>query len=146
MSIMALDLGTYTGWAIKDSSGIRSGTKSFKTKREQGAGMRYLMFRRWLDSVKDGVTEIHFEEVRRHAGTQAAHVYGAFQGALMAWCEENNIPYESVPVGVIKKSATGRGNASKQEMIDAAKALGFEPGTHDEADAIHILRHVIGSY
>lgn len=141
--ILALDLGTKTGWAIKDSSGIKSGSKNFKTKRQEGAGMRYLKFRRWLDSIKCGITEIHFEEVRRHAGTQAAHVYGGLMGTLTLWCEENKIPYSSVPVGTIKKAATGKGNASKEQMIEAAKNLGFNPEDDNEADAIHMLRYVM---
>lgn len=143
--ILALDLGTRTGFAAHSrATGIVSGVKDFSTKRNQGGGMRYLEFKRWLDSINKGaITEVYWEEVRRHAGTQAAHVFGSFQGVLMAWCEENNIAYKSVPVGTIKKAATGKGNASKQDMIDAAKALGFNPATDDEADAIHILRYVM---
>ena len=142
--ILALDLGTKTGWAANPrSGGIISGVQDFSTKRNEGGGMRFLNLRRWLDSIKDGVTEIHFEEVRRHAGTQAAHVYGGLMGTLTAWCEENRIPYSSVPVGTIKKSATGKGNASKGEMINAAKELGFEPADDNEADAIHILRYAM---
>lgn len=142
--ILCLDLGTKTGWAANVSTNeILSGVQDFSTKRNEGGGMRYLKFRRWLDRISPGITEIHFEEVRRHAGTQAAHVYGGLMGTLTLWCEENRIPYSSVPVGTIKKAATGKGNASKQEMIDAAKALGFNPATDDEADAIHILRYVM---
>ncbi len=143
--ILCLDLGTKTGWAANvRTNEIISGVQDFSTKRNEGGGMRYLKFRRWLDSLNpEAITEIHFEEVRRHAGTQAAHVYGGLMGTLTSWCEENNIAYASVPVGTIKKSACGKGNASKQDMIDAAKALGFNPKTDDEADAIHILRHVI---
>jgi len=142
--IIALDLGIKTGFAgYSRHTGIVSGVKDFSTKRTEGGGMRYLKFKRWLDSIKDGIEEVYYEEVKRHAGTQAAHVYGAFQGALTAWCEEHSIPYSSIPVGTIKKSACGKGNASKQEMIEAAKALGFNPETDDEADAIHILRYVM---
>lgn len=146
--ILCLDLGTKTGFAAHSrATGIISGVKDFSTKRNEGGGMRYLEFKRWLDSINKGaITEVYWEEVRRHAGTSAAHVYGSFQGVLMAWCEENRIAYKSVPVGTIKRSATGRGNASKQDMIDAAKALGFNPATDDEADAIHILRYVMEPY
>ena len=142
-SILALDLGTSTGWAMKCESGIRSGSVNFATKRNEGGGMRYLRFKRWLDSINTGITEIHFEEVRRHAGTQAAHVYGGLMGTLTAWCEENKIPYASVPVGTIKKSWTGKGNAGKDEMIEAAKRRGFNPVTDDEADAIALLNFVL---
>lgn len=143
--ILALDLGTKTGWAANSrSNGIISGVQDFSTKRNEGGGMRYLRFKKWLDSINHGaITEIHFEEVRRHAGTQAAHVYGGLMGTLTMWCEENKIAYSSVPVGTIKKSATGKGNASKDEMIEAAKRAGFNPADDNEADAIHLLRYVM---
>lgn len=142
--ILCLDLGTKTGWAANSrTNGIISGTKDFSTKRNEGGGMRFLKFRRWLDSLGDGITEIHFEEVRRHAGTQAAHVYGGLVGTLTAWCEEHSIPYSSVPVGTIKKSATGKGNASKEEMIEAAKRKGFNPIDDNQADALALLFYVM---
>jgi Holliday junction resolvasome RuvABC endonuclease subunit len=42
-------------------------------------------------------------------------------------------------VGTIKKFMTGKGNATKEEMIAAAKLRGFDPKTDDEADALGIL-------
>jgi hypothetical protein len=54
----------------------------------------------------------------------------------MIWCEERGIPYEAVPVGTLKKFWTGKGNASKGEMIEAARERGFEPASDNEADAI----------
>ena len=49
------------------------------------------------------------------------------------------MPYQGVPVGSIKKHATGKGNADKAAMIDAARARGFSPADDNEADAIAIL-------
>lgn len=142
--ILALDLGTTTGFAYKHGISIKSGSISFKTKRHEGAGMRYLKFEKWLNTIKEsGIREVHFEEVRRHVGTDAAHVYGGFMAVLMKWCENNQIPYSSVPVGTIKRSATGRGNASKEEMIEAVKKAGFDPIDDNEADAIALLYCVI---
>jgi Holliday junction resolvasome RuvABC endonuclease subunit len=42
-----------------------------------------------------------------------------------------------VPVGTVKKTATGRGNASKEDMMAAARARwpGWEPVDDNEADA-----------
>jgi len=56
---------------------------------------------------------IYYEEVRKHIGTDAAHIYGGFKATLSTWCEENNTSYEGVPVGTLKKHATGKGNAKK---------------------------------
>ena len=65
---------------------------------------------------------VYFEEVRRHMGVDSAHVYGGLLATLTAWCEHHQIPYQGVPVGTIKKNATGKGNASKDEMIKRTTA------------------------
>ena len=75
MTTLALDLGTTTGWAVvrADAGFVLSGTISFKAKRFEGGGMRYLRLSRFLsEQYKSGVSEIVFEEVARHAGTAAA--------------------------------------------------------------------------
>ncbi len=147
-SILALDLGTHTGWALRSLDGsIISGTEHFKPQRFEGGGMRYLRFRRWLTEIKQAAGDIdavYFEEVRRHAGVDAAHAYGGFLATLTAWCEHHQIPYQGVPVGTIKKHATGKGNASKDEMIASARARGFLPADDNEADALALLHWAIG--
>jgi Holliday junction resolvasome RuvABC endonuclease subunit len=142
-AILALDLGTATGWALRTADGrVTSGTQSFKPSRYEGGGMRFLRFRRWLTETKaaaDGIAEVYFEEVRRHAGVDAAHAYGGFLATLTAWCEHHQIPYSGVPVGAIKKHATGKGNADKAAMVAAAQARGFTPADDNEADALALL-------
>lgn len=146
-AILALDLGTATGWAMQLVGGqIESGTTSFRPSRYDGGGMRYLRFRGWLDGIAAdaaGIAAIYFEEVRRHLGTDAAHLYGGFLATLTAWCELRNIPYEGVPVGSIKWHVTGKCNADKQAVITAVRARGFHPADDNEADAIAILLWVI---
>ncbi len=142
-AILALDLGTTTGWALKSPDGlITSGTVSFRPRRFDGGGMRYLRFVNWLtelDQLAGPIATIWFEEVRRHVGTDAAHVYGGLMATLTAWAEMRGVPYQGVPVGTIKKHATGKGNASKTMMIAAAHARGYRPADDNEADAIAIL-------
>ncbi|MBO6542856.1 MAG: hypothetical protein JJ965_06845 [Alphaproteobacteria bacterium] len=146
-TILALDLGTTTGWALRGFDGlVTTGTASFKPGRYDGGGMRYLRFTNWLtelDRLSGPVGMIWFEEVRRHAGTDAAHVYGGLMASLSSWAELRGIPYEGVPVGTIKRHATGKGNANKAAMIAAGKARGFSPADDNEADAIAILHWAI---
>lgn len=143
-SILALDLGTTTGWAVSGRDGsITSGSESFKPRRFEGGGMRYLRFKNWLQEIAQavgGLGAVYFEEVRRHAGVDAAHAYGGFMAHLTAWCEHHGIPYQGVPVGTIKKHATGKGNAGKQDMVTAMQAMGFRPADDNEADALALLR------
>ena len=148
-TILALDLGTQTGWALASCDGsITSGSQSFKPQRFEGGGMRFLRFKRWLTDIKqcnDGIGQVVFEEVRRHVGVDAAHAYGGFMGQLTAWCEHHQIPYQGIPVGTIKKHATGKGNASKDEMVAAVRARGHAPADDNEADAIALLYLAIDS-
>lgn len=140
---LALDLGTTTGWALLDEGGISSGSQSFKPGRFDGAGMRYLRFKRWLTEMKGGgLSAVYFEEVRRHQGVDAAHCYGGLMAILMAWCEQHEIPYQGIPVGTLKRFATGKGNADKRAMIAAARDHGFDPADDNEADAIAIAQYV----
>lgn len=149
MRILALDLGTKTGWALSQSDGhIISGSQSFKPQRYEGGGMRYLRFYRWLVDVagpegQGWVDQVIFEEVRRHLGVDAAHTYGGFLSHLGSFCEDRGIPYKGVPVGTIKKHATGRGNAGKDEMIAAMRLLGHSPADDNEADAIALLHYAM---
>jgi crossover junction endodeoxyribonuclease RuvC len=140
--MLALDLGTTTGWAVSTDGHITSGTECFNHDRYSGGGMRFLRFRKWLDEMKalnNTLDEVYFEEVRRHRGTDAAHVYGGFMGHLTAWCEQHEIPYRGIPVGTIKRFMTGNGSSNKDAMIEAVKAKGHQPKDDNEADALALL-------
>lgn len=146
-TILALDLGIRTGWAMHQQDGsITSGTEQFTPQRFEGGGMRYLRFKHWLQDLRTQAGDIHavyFEEVRRHAGVDAAHAYGGFLAHLGAWCEHQRIPYLGVPVGTIKKHATGKGNAGKADVIAAMRALGHSIDDDNEADALALLHWAI---
>lgn len=144
MNILALDLGTRTGWALLDKDGsVRSGSESFAAKRHDGPGQRWLKFRAFLTETGRSTGELHavyYEEVKRHGpGVQAAHVYGGFVAHLQAWCEVNRVPLVPAGVGTIKKAWTSKGNASKAEMVAEAKARGFKVLDDNQADALAIL-------
>lgn len=170
--ILVLDLGTNTGWALQDAAGIiTSGNVSFKQNRFEGGGMVFLKFRRWLTEMKNNcgsneikdskgtinkfghtydssarINAVYFEEVRAHKGVNAAHKYGGFLGQLTAWCEHHEIAYQGIPVGTIKKHITGRGNASKEKVVEAVRKKGFAPKDDNEADAIALLDYVLNKY
>jgi len=142
-AILALDLGTVTGWALHDEEGaVTNGTASFRPDRFEGGGMSFLRFKRWLAEVRNatgGIDAVYLEEVRRHAGTSAAQIYGGWLAQVTAWCEHHGIPYQGVPVGTIKRHVTGKSNASKQAVIEAVRARGFIPADDNEADPLALL-------
>ena len=147
ISILALDLGSTMGWAVRDRGGaIVSGFQKFTANRYEGGGMRFVRMLRWLDDILEvGIDQVYFEEVRRHLGVNAAHIYGGFMANLTSRCESANpkIPYSGVPVGTIKKFMTGKGNASKEDMISAVCKRGFVVSNDNEADALGLLFYAI---
>ena len=128
------------------------------TLREMAGDMQVALYRRYgeaaaakilgipvehlteVKQVAGGLDAIFFEEVHRHLGVDAAHAYGGFLAHVTAWCEHHQIPYEGVPVGTIKRHATGKGNANKEAMIAAMQSCGFSPGDDNEADALALLQ------
>ena len=140
-SILAIDPGTKCGWCLRASDGsMDSGVWNLKGGRFEGGGMRSVRLAAHLNELYGMVpfTAVFYEEVRRHMGVDAAHIYGGIIAKISEWGELNGVPYAGVPVGTIKKFATGKGNADKSQMIAAAVAkwptLAAKTGA-DEADA-----------
>lgn len=151
MKILAFDLGTTTGlaWTNRLISELMFESHiCFKPNRHEGGGMRFLRFQEWLNKYDPKTIEsVYYEEVRRHLGTDAAHVYGGLLSILTAWCEEHKIPYAGVPVGTIKKHATGKGNSNKAAMLEAARSkLCYHGIQEDEVDALWLLDYVVKTY
>lgn len=145
---LCIDPGSKLGFAVGSAGHVVSGSLEFKNDRFSGGGMRFVKFRKWLNEVHAAYefTHVFFEEVRRHQGVTAAHIYGGFLAHLTEWCEEKGIPYQGYPVGTIKKSWCGSGNANKQLMIDEARRRGFRPADDNEADALAIFHLAISEY
>jgi len=88
-----------------------------------------------------GVDLVVYELVHRHEGTQAAHIYGGLLASLQRICDQNQVEYQGFGVAEIKKHATGKGNANKEMMIEAARKSYPSATIEDDnvADALHLL-------
>lgn len=141
MIVIAIDPGTRCGWCVRYTAGdMDAGTWELAPRRDEGPGMRIMRFAQNLKTLIDVAKPdlVVFEQVRRHAGTHAAHVYGALVGRLQEICEQWELNYTSVEVSHVKKTATGAGNAKKSAMIAAANErwkLSLGPKDENEADA-----------
>jgi crossover junction endodeoxyribonuclease RuvC len=144
MKIAAFDLGTKVGFAVCDGSTRYSGSQNLAARKHENWAARFENFRHLLDKIGGSgpFDRVVYEEVRAHSGTDAAHVYGAFMAELHKWCNERGVPLSGVAVGTIKKFATGKGNASKMEVLMAVeKRWGVLPQDDNEADAIALLEY-----
>lgn len=146
MNILAIDPGTKCGYAAMLDGIKTSGVWDLSVHRYEGDGMRYVRLRKYLREIGK-VDLIAFEEVRRHAGCLAAHIYGGIISHIMEYAEENHTNYVACPVGTLKKFATGKGNAGKDEMINACQErLGIKPKDNNEADALWLLSWAMSQY
>ena len=157
--VLALDLATSTGWALRDTSGqVNSGVQTFDLRRGESAGMRFLRFRAWLREImalaysrdlghaarEKGV--VAFEQAH-HRGGHATSLAVGLVTVVLEEAAAQGWETTSVHTATLKKHATGNGRASKEDMIRAAvKAFGLtkiEDGVgspcSDEADAICVL-------
>ncbi len=144
MNILALDLGTRTGWAVAENDRTESGVQVFDVKRGESPGMRYLRFNCWLEDVAAGRWKpdvIVFEQAH-HRGGAATGVAAGFSTRVLEFCARYGIEHPSVHTATLKKFATGKGNADKGAMVEEARKR-FGPDLEDdnEADALWLLEY-----
>jgi crossover junction endodeoxyribonuclease RuvC len=146
-ALLALDLGTNTGWCVGTTGALVSGVWGLKPSRWEGGGMKFVKFRQCLNEIQASrpIDLVVYEAVRRHLGMDAAHSFGGLMAVLTEWCEVNHIPYEGVAVQAIKQFWTTRGNASKQQMVAEARRRGFLPVDDNEADALALFHLKVGA-
>ena len=145
MIILALDLGTTTGWALfRDGERLDSG--EWDLKPLVGRGERWKRFEkklrdaiRWAQqfSVETGVDFTVVAEDGGSFHTNAARVHNGLRALLELECFKRDIDQHYVAIKTIKKHATGNGNAKKPEMIAAAGAKWGCTAEH-EADALWV--------
>lgn len=139
MRILALDIATHCGYAV----GIReSGTWDLSTKRDESKGIRLLKLRRHIQDVHDKkpIELVVFEAVRAFGHQPAVVALSEFQAVIKIWCHDNGIEYKGYTSSMIKKHATGKGNAKKDLMVSTAAARFRIPIVDDNhADALWLL-------
>jgi Holliday junction resolvasome RuvABC endonuclease subunit len=65
------------------------------------------------------------------------------QSVIVTFCEERKIEYRGYSPSEIKKFATGKGNANKEQMVHAAQGYGAIIEDDNHADALHLLHLAI---
>lgn len=148
-AVLALDIGTSMGWALRTGCTVVSGSKSFAQRKGETRGDRLLRFGQWLASMNaGGLGLVAYEDVAFHGklnGVMAAHAYGQYEGAILTFCARHQIPVRCVHTATLKKAITGKGNAKKPAVIAAVQAHGFRPADDDEADALAVLLWALGT-
>lgn len=141
-TVLALDLGTRTGFAVGHDHVPQSGTWDLRPRGQDSPGMRYLYLRGRLEAVRQAYPSLAIVVYEQPYGLRgaAAQVLPGLVATLQAWCAEHHIEHTSVTPSALKTHATGKGNAGKPAMIEAARRKFGQP-VHDdnEADALWLL-------
>lgn len=140
--LLALDPATKCGWATDTASGVWD----LRPKRDESAGMRVIRFKSKIEEVCEAehVTMVIFERPGgRNKG--AIITQSELQGVVKLYCEERGIEYRAYSSTEIKRHATGKGNAKKEKVVEAAQdKLGYTGNDDNEADALwllHLAKH-----
>lgn len=139
---LGVDLGTNAGYSytfFDPAKPYRIGENPvFLGQWDLSAGsydsgaIRFVRFSHFLSAIKpdivffedvkytpsEAITKYNASALMARAATSAEFM-GALKGTLAKWAEENDVPATSIPIGTIKKRATGKGNANKEDMIAA---------------------------
>lgn len=159
MRVIGLDFGMQCGYAFTDDDcprGALSGEWTLHRSRTDGAGMPFARLEGKLRELiqkappakpgEFGVV-VFFEEapaaMPASKGTQARVIFGGFFATVTGLCERLSVPYGGVLVSDVKRRAFGKGNASKEDVVHATRAI-FAPeitdAEHNRADALWVLQ------
>jgi hypothetical protein len=150
MNVLALDLGTMTGWAYWNGNRAESGTVDFSIQRGESVGMRFLKFNQWLAAhfaPPLAQTELIAYEAAHHRGGAATQILAGFETRVHEFCALHGLHHVSVHTSTLKKWSTGKGNASKEQMqIECASRWGCGLLDDNEADARMVLAWALDRY
>lgn len=136
--MLALDLGTSTGWALYSYAlpgRIASGTRKLasekelreqrKTFRDRAADIRFLRLDLFLRNELLPVDEVWFEDVKFVRSQAQGQLWAGFRTVVSLLYNRFGGAIYPIPVQTLKLSGTGHGNATKEMMLHAAQKSPF---------------------
>lgn len=147
MRILALDPATKCGFAYGEIEDLISGVWDLSIKKDESAGMRLIRLRSKLNLLREiGVGLVVFE---RPAGRFKTDIicHTELATIIKTWAHDAGVEYRGYSPKEIKQYATGKGTASKADMIHAAiHKFGREVADDNEADALALWHLAYSEY
>lgn len=128
MNILALDLGTTTGWAYRSPGGLQAGSLELMTDKELKAQRKTRMDRRQDGRILKLWAHLHtfcaqvptdwivFEDVEFAKSRMQAHLWASFRTTIWLFASKEQKQVECLATGKLKAFATGNGSATKEAM------------------------------
>lgn len=145
-----MDLGTHTGWATLidgvEASGVwlLAKPKELKAQKAERKDRRNdlrvtRLFDRIADLHRDARFDwLYFEDVAFLSTQLQSQLWAGLRSAVWLQGRDASLQLDCVPVGTLKKFATGHGNATKEQMV-AAHPPELRITDDNIADALHLL-------
>lgn len=148
MTILGIDPGRRTGWALWDGERWRGGSWWLpRGARGKVLGEALRLFWRELEDLRrqyGRVAAAGFESVMHERIGRNIEGYGRAKiiGVLECWCARNRVGCFPYSVSALKEEATGDAMAAKGRVFGAAKRewAGVEIDCHDMADAMWLAK------
>lgn len=131
--VIGIDPGMTTGWAYTTNSNIVI-AGSWDLKKDESHEL-VALFRNMCELIDKVVPDIVCYEEPVARG-MAARSLNRQMGIIILACEVCAVAHYPVNPGTLKKHATGRGNATKEEMAEALWGKGgYRADDHNAVDA-----------
>lgn len=129
MKVLALDLGTTTGWATRRDGKVRAGSVLLATEQQLSAQKKIrgdrrgdMRIRALWEFVEDAEESfgsfdaLVFEDVQFVRSTAQAHLWASFRTTVWLYAYLHGKTVECLATGKLKIFATGCGSATKEMM------------------------------
>jgi len=148
VNILALDLSlTSTGFAGREVIGV-GGSGTLDPGNRRGYERLEWIRAEVLKLAADFEADLVVIEGYSYGSKGRAILDQAELGAVVRMAlRDLGYTWVEVPPAVLKKYATGRGNAGKEEvLVEAVRRLGYGGARNDEADALWLLEMALDHY
>jgi len=147
MRILALDLGTKTGFAFEaDNYPLACGTLDLGGPETKAAfpDQRFFTLVDWLEKLCLGCKPdwIVYEDVQFVKSRLQAHLWATWRAAVWLMSSKHGVKITCCPTGTLKKFATSNGHADKADM---ARALCYRPNSRFKLTNGAVIDSVTGA-
>lgn len=148
MRFLGLDASlTCSGIAVCQTEDPDFGLLTIQPGSRRGPQRLGWILRKFVGYVRPFDPHLVLMEGYAYARANQAHQLGELGGVLRLWLHEQRIPYVEIPPAVLKGYATGKGNASKDDVFaETIRRLGYQGSDNNEADALVLATMGVDHY